>query len=447
MQDEISTGRVRKLITDRDLATLGSRVRKLSQNRVVKLLSELPLDQAAIVFRLLEKNESLAVFEELDQDTQADLITVLSRSQVLEIFRSLDPEEQTWLLDEMPSKVAKKIVAALGSKEMEGALSLLGYPRESIGRRMSPQVLRSRPTETVGELLGRIRASNSDNDVLSEIPVLTKDRKLVGKVELKALLEAEKHAQVATLMEADPYYSFTYEDDEKVAREILRHGELIHPIVDSERRLVGIVPLLDAARIDYHAAEEDHARAGGAEPLRRPYLLTSVLKVARSRIVWLLVLGISATLTVQVLEIFEATLSQKIALSLFIPLVIGIGGNTGSQAATTVTRALATGEIDIKDVGRVAFKEVRTGFAVGSLLALVALAIASAVYGFDIGLVIALTLALNCPIAATVGGVIPLVAKACKVDPAVFSTPFISTFCDASGLLVYFLVAKALLGL
>ena len=447
MQDDVSTAKIRDLIDHRDLTSLAALVRGLSTNRTVRVLSELPLKEAAVVFRLLEKNMSLKAFEELDQPTQADLISQLSRSQVLDIFRSLDPEDQTWLLDEVPSKVAKQIVSSLDPAEVEDTMNLLGYRRDSIGRRMSPQELRSNPSETAAGLLERIGAHDADNDILSEIPVLTTDRKLVGKVELKSLLSAPPETQVGDLMVIDPFYSFTYEDEEKVAREILRHGELIHPIVDSEKRLVGIVPLLDAARIDYQAAEEDHARAGAAEPLRRPYLLTSVFKVARSRIVWLLVLGISATLTVQVLEVFEATLSQKIALSLFIPLLIGIGGNTGSQAATTVTRALATGEIGIRDVGKVAFKEVRTGLLVGALLAVVALIIASLVYGIDIGSVIGLTLILNCPIAATVNGVIPLVAKACKVDPAVFSTPFISTFCDATGLLVYFMVAKTLLGL
>lgn len=163
--------------------------------------------------------------------------------------------------------------------------------------------------------------------------------------------------------------------------------------------------------------------------------------------VWLLVLAVSAALTVQVLELFEDTLSQRVALALFIPLLIGIGGNTGAQAATTVTRAVAVGDVVTRDVWKVALKEVRAGLALGAVLAVLAFVVTSLVYGADIGAVIALTLIFNCPIAATVGGVIPLVARACKVDPAVFSTPFISTFCDATGLLVYFTVAITVLGL
>gem|GEM_PF-145435 len=193
--------------------------------------------------------------------------------------------------------------------------------------------------------------------------------------------------------------------------------------------------------------DEDSARAGGSEPLRRPYLLTPVFRIARARVVWLLALAISAVLTVEVLEIFESTLDQVVALALFIPLLTGIGGNTGSRAATTVTRALSLGNVRKRDFAEVAFKEFRTGIALGLALGIIAFCVASLVYGVDIRLVIGITIIANCPIAATMGGLIPLVAQACKVDPAVFSTPFISTFCDATGLLLCFSVAITILGL
>ena len=160
-----------------------------------------------------------------------------------------------------------------------------------------------------------------------------------------------------------------------------------------------------------------------------------------------MVLAISAVLTVNVLEMFESTIEQQVALALFVPLLIGIGGNTGSQAATTVTRALATDSIRLRDVGRVAFKEARTGLLLALLLAVLAFTAGSLIYGAGIGTVLAVTLLINLPLAATVGGVVPLIARACKVDPAVFSTPFIATFCDASGLIVYFTVAITVLGL
>src|SRR5690606_16516390 len=242
-------------------------------------------------------------------------------------------------------------------------------------------------------------------------------------------------------------FAYADEDAEEAARRCVERGVLAFPVVDREDRLIGILTVDDANRIVAAAGVEDAARAGGAEPLPRPYLLSSVAAIARTRVVWLLVLGVSAVLTVNVLEIFEGTLAENVALALFIPLLTGIGGNTGSQAATTVTRALATGEATPRDLGRVALKELRTGLLLGALLGTLGWAVASLVYGSGIGTVSGLTLVAVCTVAATVGGTTPLVAKAVGVDPAVVSTPFITTFCDATGLLVYFSIAGAVLGL
>jgi magnesium transporter len=192
---------------------------------------------------------------------------------------------------------------------------------------------------------------------------------------------------------------------------------------------------------------EDSARTSGSEPLSRSYLATPILRVVRSRIVWLLVLAISAILTVQVLEIFEDRLEQVVVLALFIPLLTGTGGNTGNQAATTVTRALAVGEVRVRDLPRVVWKELRVGAVLGTVLGALGFTVAGLVYGVPIGLVMGLTLLSICVMAAIVGGLMPLLAKRIGADPAVFSNPFISTFCDATGLIIYFTIATAVLGL
>src|SRR5699024_735156 len=194
-------------------------------------------------------------------------------------------------------------------------------------------------------------------------------RILLGMLDTVDLLRHPDDALVATVMDDDPLVARTEDDAELVARRVLDEGRLLWPVVDREHRLVGVIPVTDAARIDKEAVAEDQARAGASEPLRRPYLLTPVRRIARARVVWLFVLGISAVLTVQVLEIFEATLEQQVTLALFIPLLTGIGGNTGSQAATTVTRALAMDEIGLRDFLRVAGKELTTGLLLGVLLA------------------------------------------------------------------------------
>ena len=438
---------IRRLINDRDLTKLSRLAREMSVRQLVQALESLPEADAAVTFRLLDKDLAAQVFDDLGTATQADLVNRLGHAALTTVFAELDPDEQARLLDELPAKVAKRLVDAFTGHELDVTMELLGYAPGSVGRQMSPVAVQARESDTVGQVLERCGEHHGDTDVLTEVPVIGPSRVVLGVVDPLELLRYPKDLSVTAVMDADPQVAVTDDDAEQASRRVLDGGRLMLPVVDLENRLVGVLPITDAARIDKEAVAEDQARAGASEPLRRPYLLTPVFAVARARVVWLFVLAISAVLTVQVLEMFEATLEQQVALALFIPLVTGIGGNTGSQAATTVTRALALGDVRKRDVTKVAFKEVRTGLLLGLALAVVAFALGSPFYGVDIGTVIAITLIFNCPIAATVGGVIPLVARACRVDPAVFSTPFISTFCDASGLLIYFLVAISVLGL
>lgn len=435
------------LAQSRDLIGLEQTITQRSPEHVASVLSVLPGAESAIVFRLLAKDTALAVFERLDTAAQADLVAELGQAESADAFASLDPDEQARLLDELPAKVTRRLITTIDPQRRDSVMSILGYPVGSVGRQMAPPFLHALTSDTVGEVLDQIRHSDLGIDDLAGLPVLTDERVLVAIIDPVTLQRHPLETPISAIMTTPVACARTEDNAEDVARRVLDSGILMMPVVDREGRLVGMLSISDAARIDKFAVAEDHARAGASEPLRRPYLLTPVRRVARARVVWLLVLAISAVLTVQVLEMFEATLSQQVTLALFIPLVTGIGGNTGSQAATTVTRALAMGEIRLRDLARVAFKEARTGLLLGLILAVLAFSVGSIFYGTSIGAVIAVTVALNCPIAATVGGVIPLVARWCKVDPAVFSTPFISTFCDASGLLVYFAVAITILGL
>ena len=236
-------------------------------------------------------------------------------------------------------------------------------------------------------------------------------------------------------------------DAEEAARYCADAKVLVLPVVDDEERLVGILTVDDALRILEEAESEDAARSGGTEPLRRPYLATPVRSIVRARVVWLLVLALGATLTVKVIGAFEATLEAQVVLSLFIPLLIGTGGNTGNQAATTITRALALGDVRPRDVFKVFAREVRVGALLGLLLGTLGFAIAALAFTVSLGLVIGLTLLGVCTMAASIGGLMPLLGKAVRADPAVFSNPFISTFVDAAGLVIYFLVATSILGL
>ncbi|WP_277051374.1 magnesium transporter [Ruania albidiflava] len=437
---------IHDLVQRSDLTTLAKFAAEAPRPEISELLDRLSPVDAAVVFRLLPKDTSIDVFERLEPAAQADLVTELAEAEVVGVFEALDPDDVVGLLDELPAKVTKRLLQTLSPRQRTATAPILGYPQGSIGRKMSPEYLIARPDEPVQTVLARTQRDEAQYETIYTIPVVDHSRTLVGILSLRELMRAEDTDLVGAVMNT-PVSAAAYDSDEVAARRCLDGGLLALPVVDREERLVGLLTIDDAIRIIRAAEDEDQARAGGTEPLRRTYLLTPVRQIARARAPWLLILAISAILTVQVLELYEATLAEVIALALFIPLLTGTGGNAGAQAATTLTRALAMNELGTRDIGRVAFKEVRTGFTLGLVLGSLGFLIAALVYELPIGIVIGLTLLAVCTIAATVGGLMPIIAKACRVDPAVFSTPFISTFCDATGLIIYFTIARAILGL
>jgi magnesium transporter len=431
-------------LREEHLTQASSLLSPLAPQEIAALLEQMAPRNRTIGFRLLHKDQALAVFDDLEADTQADLLHELGSAEVAEAFDNLDPEDRAELLDELPAKVAKELVRNLSPQERELTAVVLGFPKGSVGRRMSPEFIHAFAGDRAQTVLDRVKARGHQVPSIYIVPVLDPSRRLVGIVSLRDLLLADPDERIGEFAKT-PIYARALDDAETTAERCVDRGISAMPVVDGEDRLVGILTLDDAIEVVDAARDEDEARAGAREPLRESYLYASVFAITRSRVVWLFVLAVSAILTVNVLEIFEGTLEQKVALALFIPLLTGIGGNTGSQAATTVTRALATGEVVPRDAARVAGKEIRVGVTMGAALGTVGFAVASAVYGLDIGTVIGLTIISVCTMAATVGGLMPLVAKTIKVDPAVFSTPFISTFCDATGLIIYFMIAKAVL--
>ncbi len=440
---------VQRLLDDKNLADLtavATAVGALTGPQAVAVLERLDATDRALVFRLLPKTTALDVFEGLDATLQGDLVGALQDEDVAAVFEQLDPDDRVALLDELPATVATRLLHGLPQRERVLTAAVLGYPAESIGRRMSPEYVVTHPWVSVDQTLDRVRVRLGDAETVYTLPVTDEQRRLVGIVSLRDLLGADPAATIGTLMH-EPHSAQATEEAEVAARRCADLKLLALPVVDAEDRLVGILTVDDALAVLEVEESEDQARIGGAEPLRRPYLSTPVRSIVRSRVVWLLVLAVGATLTVQVLGAFEATLDRMVVLSLFIPLLIGTGGNTGNQAATTVTRALALGDVRPRDLTKVLAREVRVGFLLGLLLGSVGFAAASLAFDVRIGGVIGLTLLAVCTMAASVGGVMPLVGRMIRVDPAVFSNPFITTFVDASGLVVYFLIARAVLGI
>lgn len=429
-----------------NLTSLASLARKLKSADLVTVLERLNDRERAIVYRVLPKSIALEVFESLDPALQSELLEELSSEEISAIFLKLDPDDRVGLLDELPAGVAKRLLTGLSAKERLLTSEVLGYPQGSIGRRMSPEYISVKSTDSISQALTKVKAKLQSAETIYTLPVVDSSKQLVGVVSLRDLMRTSSRLKVSKIM-SEPLMVNASDDEEFAARTCSDLKVLALPVVDNERRLVGILTVDDALRILEQEESEDAARTGGAEPLRRPYLSTPVFAIVRSRVIWLLVLALGATFTVSVLGAFEAEIEQLVVLTLFVPLLIGLGGNTGNQAATTVTRALALQDVRTKDIWQVLFRELRVGALLGTLLGLIGFGLASAFFGIQIGLVIGLTLFAICTVAATVGGVMPLVGLALRADPAVFSNPFITTFVDAMGLVIYFLIAKAVLGI
>lgn len=442
----LPTREIDDLLRDGDLGPVSQILKDLHPADVAATLTRLSSEQTGVAFRLLDKGTAIQVFDELAGPAQRDLIDELGTAEVAGAFDHLDPDDRAELLDELPAGVARALVRQLSPAERDVTGVVLGFPRGSVGRRMSPEYLHAYPDETVTVALNRVKERGDEAETIYTVPVVDNGREMRGVVSLRDLLLAAPDDLVGDHMQ-QPMIAHASDDAEATAHRCVERGILAMPVVDSEERLVGILTIDDAVEVVNLARDEDEARAGAREALKEPYLWSSIFSITRARIVWLFVLAVSAILTVNVLEIFEGTLEQKVALALFIPLLTGIGGNTGSQAATTVTRALAVDEVTPRDLLRVAVKEMRVGLTLGAGLGIVGFTVASLVYGSGIGTVVGATIISICTMAATVGGVMPLVAKKIRVDPAVFSTPFISTFCDATGLIIYFTIAKLVLGI
>jgi magnesium transporter len=409
---------------------------------IAERISRLEPPQRAARFRMLRKDVAAAAFDALDPAEQRELLEALRDPEATRLIAAMQPDDRARLLDEMPAGVARKVLLGLAPEQREATSVLLGYPAESAGRIMSPVFLELRAEMSAAAALERIRERGGEVESLSILPVRDSGRRLEGVVPLADLVRAAPEAQVTALVDPDYPSLGAHEDQETAARLIGEQDLLALPIVDSEGRLVGIVTVDDAIEVLEREETEDIARIGASEPLGTPYHAVPVSRLVRARIVWLLFLVAAASLTVSVLGAFEGTLEQAVTLALFIPLLIGTGGNCGAQAATTVTRAIAVGDIHFTDLAPAIAKEARVGLLLGLLFAVLGLPIVGAIWSFEIAATVSLSLIAVCTWATTVGALLPLVSSRAGIDPAVVSAPLVTTLVDATGLLIYFGIAQ-----
>jgi len=343
--------------------------------------------------------------------------------------------------------VAKRALAGLSPAERAYTAALLGYPDESAGRVMTPEFVSLRASMTAADALAKIRRTPVEDETLLTLPVTDDERRLVGTVDLPTLVRSRPDAVVGATMSTDFPMVRANEDREVAARLIRDTNVSALPVVDSEDRLVGVVTVDDAMWILAQEATEDMLLSAAAKPLGRPYLSVSLGRLATRRAMWLLILVVGASLTVGVLGRFEGTIAEQVTLALFIPLLIGTGGNTGAQATTVVIRAMSMGEVRFSDLPKVVWREARVGLMLGGMLAAVGFLPVAFFFGWPLAVVVSLTLLAVCSWATFAGSMLPMVADRLGVDPAVVSAPMITTLVDATGLVIYFVIARAVLGL
>jgi magnesium transporter len=401
---------------------------------------------AILLFRLLAKDRAIEVFEELDTESQQNVLSGLRDPAFFELVEAMDPDDRARLLGEAPAKFAQRVLAGLSPHERSMTADLLGYPEGSVGRIMSPEIVLVRRDLTVEQALAQVRERGEGAETVYTIPVADTQRRFSGVVALRDLVLGSPTDRVADLADPDGPTAQATDDAEAAARLMQEANLLALTVVDSENRVVGLLTIDDAVEMIEAADSEDIARQSAAEPLTIHYMAASVLKVARSRVIWLLLLVVAATMTVSVLSAFEQTLEAIPKVAFFVPMLIGTGGNVGAQAATSAVRALALGEVRTSDVLRVAWRECRVGFALGVMLSVLAGGIALVFADPRLSVAVAIALIAVCTWAAVVGATMPLLARRSGIDPAVISAPLVTTLVDATGLIIYFAVAISIVG-
>jgi magnesium transporter len=403
--------------------------------------------QSAVVWRLLNRDRALEVFEELDVHEQQELLNGMRDQAFREILESMDPDDRARMLGEAPATFAHRVLQGLSPKERAMTASLLGYPEDSVGRVMSPEVVTIPESTPVPEILTVVKRKGKAAETIDILAVVDRSRKLVGVMELSQVVMADDDLTAGDLADDNAPTLAVSDDAEWAARLVQETNSLGLVVVDSETRVLGVLTVDDALELIEEADTEDVARQAATLPSSGHYLSASPVRLAGLRVVWLLILIVAATLTVSVLQLFENSLEAVTSLALFIPLLVGTGGNVGAQAATSAVRALAVGEVRPSDALRVAWRESRVGLLLGLVLGTLAFGAGWIVAGISVGLVVGISVILVCIWAATVGSLMPLMARALTIDPAVISAPLVTTLVDATGLVIYFLVAGVILGL
>ena len=443
-----------ELIRARRFVTLREALKNWSPPDIAGLIEALALDDQALVFRILPRRLAAEVFEYLPIEIQEELLRAMAKEDVAALLNDMSPDDRTTLLEELPASVTKQMLALLTPQERAVAVSLLGYPEDSIGRLMTPDYVRVRPQWTVERALAHIRRHGHDSETLSMVYVVDDNEVLIDDLRIRTLLLADPEKRIADLMDSRFVALKATDDQETAVTAFRREDRNALPVTDSAGVLIGIVTIDDVLDVAEEAATEDIQKFGGMQALEEPYMNVAFHRMVRKRALWLIVLFLGEMLTATAMGFFEEEIARAVVLALFVPLIISSGGNSGSQASTLVIRAMALEEIRLRDWWRVMRREFFAGLTLGAILGSIGfLRIAvwsnfSDTYGphaFLVALTVGITLVSIVMWGTLAGSMLPFALRRLGLDPATSSAPFVATLVDVTGLVIYFSVALVLL--
>ena len=440
--------KLQELLENRRFADVHKMLESVNSADIPSIFDELEEEQIVVVYRLLSKDVAAEVFVELDSDMQEKLINAFTDKELKNVIDELFMDDTVDLIEEMPANVVKRILKTQKAEDRKLINDLLKYPEDSAGSIMTTEFVDLKENMTVKDAIDKIRKIGDDAESIYVCYVLTMTRKLIGIVSLKDIILAKENTLVKDIMDTNFIKVFTMDEQEDVAKKFDKYDEIAMPVVDNEDRLVGIVTVDDAMDVMHEEMDEDFEIMAAMSPSEDTYFKTSVFKHARNRIFWLLVLMISATITGGVITKYENAFEALPLLVAFLPMVMGTGGNCGSQSSTLIIRGLANDEIKLKEFFRVWWEEVRVAFLVG-----IALFIANSIRiliqykDIKLAIIVGCTLMGTVTIAKSLGCILPMIAKKFKLDPAIMAAPLISTILDTCSVFIYFNIATLVMGL
>lgn len=446
-REKVDVEKLLQLIEEKQYRQLKEILLELNAVDIAAFMEELDSERTVIVFRMLPKDLAMDVFAELPVENQQHIINSITDQELTEIMEDLYVDDAVDMLEELPATVVRRVLKSTTPDTRKLINQFLNYPENSAGSIMTAEYVGLKRTMTVEECFAYIRAHAVDSETIYTCYVMDEQRRLDGVVTVKDLLMNPYETKVGDIMDTHVIKVTTTDDQEMAADTMNKYDLLSLPVVDSENRLVGIITVDDIMDVMEEEATEDFEKMAAMLPSEKPYLKTSVFQLAKNRIPWLLILMLSSTITGGILLKYENAFAAIPLLVSFVPMLMDTGGNCGSQSSTMIIRGMAVGEIEITDIFKVVWKEIRVGILVGAVLALVNFARLMIQYPGNTMICVTVVLSIFFTVVAakTIGCVLPIGAKALKLDPAIMASPMITTIVDAVSLMVYFDLACRLL--